>query len=229
MKNFLKKNYFGFFIGIIFSSVFIVYASSYIASAVGFTSIDSSWNVDNVKEATDSLYYKAIENYPVGEIISFMGVNAPEYFLACDGTVYNINDYPLLAEQIKTNFGDYNFFGGNGTTTFAVPNLSGEFLRGATSTVSAGTHQDASLPNIKGKLVPNLHATTAVGLIGSGNGVFTMSGSSWEHSRTTNINGSYDVANSDITFDASRSNSTYQDGAEAKPANTSVLYIIRYE
>lgn len=93
---------------------------------------------------------------PVGHILSYMGKTAPKHYLACDGTVYNISEYPLLAEHIKSNFGKYNYFGGNGTTTFAVPDLKGEFLRGTGlnshtgngNGAGVGSHQDATVfPN----------------------------------------------------------------------------------
>lgn len=77
---------------------------------------------------------------PVGHILSYMGITAPEHYLACDGTVYNISDYPELANHFDREFGSSNFFGGNGTTTFAVPDLRGEFLRGTgTATRNTGT------------------------------------------------------------------------------------------
>lgn len=97
---------------------------------------------------------------PVGTIISYMGMNAPEGYLFCDGSIYNINDYPNLANQIKEEFGLFDYFGGDGVTTFAVPNLQGEFLRGYSSSLSAsvtqgvttaavGRHQAATqIPNI---------------------------------------------------------------------------------
>ena len=89
---------------------------------------------------------------PVGTIISYMGNNAPDGYLKCDGTEYKINDYKNLAEQIKKEFGSYNYFGGDGITTFAVSNLQGEFLRGTGtnshedqgSGIKVGTHQDAT-------------------------------------------------------------------------------------
>ena len=68
---------------------------------------------------------------PVGQIIPYMGITAPPNYIVCDGTVYNIIDYPHLAEHIKEHFGAYNYFGGDGETTFAVPDLRGEFLRGS--------------------------------------------------------------------------------------------------
>lgn len=89
---------------------------------------------------------------PTGTIISFMGVYAPQGYLKCDGTVYNIADYQRLADFFKAQFGSANKFGGDGTTTFAVPSLGGEFLRGAGtnshanqgSGANVGIHQDAT-------------------------------------------------------------------------------------
>ena len=69
-----------------------------------------------------------------------MGTIVPENYLHCNGDVVNIADYPLLADHFKKNFGSKNYFGGNGTTTFAVPDLRGEFLRGTgTATRNTGT------------------------------------------------------------------------------------------
>lgn len=97
-----------------------------------------------------------IEDTPVGHIISQMGITAPSHYLICDGSVYNIVDYPHLSQYIKDQFGTFNYFGGDGIITFAVPDLRGEFLRGTgTATRNTGTgasvggHQDpTSLPGI---------------------------------------------------------------------------------
>lgn len=84
---------------------------------------------------------------PVGTVISYMGNNAPDGYLACNGQTYNISEYTSLAEQIKKEFGRYNYYGGNGTTTFATPNLIGKFLKGSNT---AGVGEEAGLPNITG-------------------------------------------------------------------------------
>ena len=39
----------------------------------------------------------------------------------CDGSTYNIVDYPYLAQYFKDTFGTINVFGGDGITTFGVP------------------------------------------------------------------------------------------------------------
>lgn len=67
---------------------------------------------------------------PIGTILSFMGTSAPIGYLICDGTIYDITAYPLLADFINTQFGNYNYFGGNGTTTFAVPDMRNLLVRG---------------------------------------------------------------------------------------------------
>lgn len=67
---------------------------------------------------------------PIGTIVSFMGTAAPEDYLACDGTQYSISQYPALAAFFQAQFGSKNHFGGDGTTTFAVPDLRNLFLRG---------------------------------------------------------------------------------------------------
>ena len=107
-------------------------------------------------------FYTAIRPYlcnsahggftPIGTVISVMGKQAPHNYLVCDGTVYNIVDYPELAAYFAGQFEASNFFGGDGVTTFAVPDLRGEFLRGAgtnghTSSgdgASVGEHQSAT-------------------------------------------------------------------------------------
>lgn len=88
----------------------------------------------------------------IGKIEAFMRTTAPTGYLACDGTTYYIADYPLLANLFLNEFGSYSYFGGNGTTTFAVPDLRGEFLRGTGtnghtdqgSGANVGTHQDGT-------------------------------------------------------------------------------------
>ena len=89
---------------------------------------------------------------PIGTIIAYMGTTAPQDYLACDGSTYNIADYSQLANFIEAQFGSKNYFGGDGTTTFGVPDLQGEFLRGTGTNSHAdggnganvGTHQGAS-------------------------------------------------------------------------------------
>lgn len=100
--------------------------------------LDFSANADQLKEL--AAYMASQINVPtigigggyapIGSINFFDATTAPQDWLACDGTVYNIADYPQLADWYEAQHGSKNFYGGDGTTTFAVPDLQGEFLRG---------------------------------------------------------------------------------------------------
>ncbi len=89
---------------------------------------------------------------PIGTIIAVMGNSAPTNYLACNGQVVNIADYPELANYFLAQFGSRNKFGGDGTTTFGIPDLRGEFLRGTGTNghtgqgggSSVGTHQNST-------------------------------------------------------------------------------------
>ena len=82
---------------------------------------------------------------PVGTIISVMGNFAPVNYLACQGQEVAIDTYPELAQYFKDQFGESNHFGGDGITTFALPDLRGEFLRGASDYYGVpGIHVDAT-------------------------------------------------------------------------------------
>ena len=62
-----------------------------------------------------------LEETPVGSIISYTGNKVPAHYLLCNGSEYNIADYPELAKHFKDDLGAVNYFGGDGITTFAVP------------------------------------------------------------------------------------------------------------
>ncbi|WP_313069747.1 phage tail protein [Lacrimispora sp.] len=91
-----------------------------------------------------------IEDTPVGSILPQMGKTAPKHYLICDGAIYKIVEYPYLSQYIKDQFGTFNFFGGDGSSTFAVPDLRDEFLRGYHENNSKqlsgeiGVHQEAT-------------------------------------------------------------------------------------
>ena len=91
------------------------------------------------------------DSTPVGTVISYMGMKAPEHYLACNGAIYNIAEYTKFSDFIKEEYGSFNFFGGDGTTTFAVPDLRNEFLRGYHGDKSEslsgeiGAHQDGTV------------------------------------------------------------------------------------
>ena len=198
------------------------------ASSVEYTAKDANWHVENTQQAIDDLY-NSLGSSLVGSVYSYMGVSAPYGYLVCDGSTYNIEDYPRLANHINRSFGSYNYFGGNGSTTFAVPDLRGEFLRGSGtnshsgqgSGAAVGKHQDGT-------------EEAAIGL-DTENGVKYLSFST--PSVTTYWNG---YAKADAVIGTLKTGKyvnvnsygntqgTRYDAFIARPTNTSVLYIIKY-
>jgi len=65
---------------------------------------------------------------PVGSVNTFAMVTAPEGWLGCDGSAVSRSTYSLLYSAIGTTYGV-----GDGSTTFNLPDLRGEFVRGLDS------------------------------------------------------------------------------------------------
>ena len=62
---------------------------------------------------------------PTGTIIWYAGGTAPSGYLECDGSAVSRTTYATLFAVIGETFG-----GGDGSTTFNLPDLRGEFVRG---------------------------------------------------------------------------------------------------
>lgn len=201
------------------SDIFISYKTDYkLTTQLNFCSImvqeiNRQITIDPLEHVNES---QGVEDTPVGHIISHMGTVAPKHYLICDGSEYNIADYPYLAQHMIDNFGTVNYFGGDGTTTFAVPDLRGEFLRGTgTATRDTGSggevgeHQDPTrIPTYEGGTVSGANG----GQITDYDKMIT-SGHNWfYHNSSTNNGGGY-----------------YSSHVTLRPTNTSVLYCIKYE
>lgn len=194
-------------------------------SAFIVTEIGKTVTVDPVAYVDST---EGIEDTPVGHIMAVMGNKAPAHYLKADGSVYNIIDYPYLAGYFKDEFGASNYFGGDGTTTFAVPDLQGEFLRGTGtnshdnqgSGASVGEHQDAT-EELDTAYSTKYNYKQMVGIR-----------SEAEYETAKNVD-SY-IVNADSGFlnkklDTLTSNPNNKVAYTARPTNTSVLYVIKYE
>ncbi len=163
---------------------------------------------------------------PVGPVISYIIASTPpDGYLSCDGSVYKINEYPKLAGAIKEGLGSYNYFGGDGTTTFAVPDLRGEFLRGTgtasrnTGTgVSVGLHQNAT--------------SFSSGYATSNNGHLYLPHNPNKQYTPQNYDSIWsDSTKTSVFHYNNMENSLYKSTVgmiTTRPTNTSVLYCIKY-
>lgn len=88
---------------------------------------------------------------PVGAILPFGGPTAPAGYLLCNGGTQLIADYPGLAAVIGTNYG------GDGVTTFGIPDLRGRVPTG----VGTGDASDATAWSLGQKKGTETHTLSA--------------------------------------------------------------------
>ncbi len=73
------------------------------------------------------------ENPLMGEIAIFPYNSAPVGWAYCDGSLLNTSAYPALFSLLGTSFG------GNGSTTFGIPDLRGKVIIGSGTSAASGT------------------------------------------------------------------------------------------
>ena len=179
-----------------------------------------------VKELVTRLFKKNNEYIvPIGTVINYMGNTAPTGYFTCDGTEYNIVDYPNFCDYLITQFGSVNYFGGDGEITFAVPDLRGEFLRGSgTATRDSGSG---------GEVGEHQEPTQHIGIrsMSDGNSLYV----GWQdgnHATENYPDVTKYLEGSRYTQKASatKSSTTAErvDYYTSRPTNTSVLYCIKY-
>ena len=166
---------------------------------------------------------QGIQDTPVGHIMSIMGNNAPEHYLKCDGTIYNKDDYPHLWEYFKKEFGTPNKFGGDGTTTFAVPDLQGEFLRGTgtNSYTNQGNGADVGVHQ-------NATEIANVGIQNSSNGLYVYP-NAWKSAENFDSITSTSTLTTGYNRMSASTTPAIPSFITTRPTNTSVLYVIKYE
>jgi len=187
----------------------------------------SSMTVKEIGRIVDPVKYVSnnsdLQETPVGNIISYMGNSVPKHYLACDGTEYSIGTYPELEAFIIDEFGSINYFGGDGSSTWAVPDLRGEFLRGTGTNshtnqgngANVGEHQDATEVGTNPYSANALHCTLPV-----------------DDSGTATLNADSKIQTNkykEINANTSTWSSLSYGLSTVRPTNTSVKYCIKYE
>ena len=100
------------------------------ASKIAYDNTESGMTATNVQNAITELSTapKGGPGVPVGSVFWLAAQTAPEGYLICDGSAVSRTEYADLFAAIGTTFGT-----GDGSTTFALPNLQAAFVRGAGS------------------------------------------------------------------------------------------------
>jgi microcystin-dependent protein len=173
---------------------------------------------------------------PPGTVVAFAGATVPPGWLLCDGHPVSRTTYAALFDAIKVVHG-----GGDGTSTFNLPDYQGRFLRG----VNNGTTRD---PDAATRTAPKEADAAVTGGAGNpGDKVGSIQGEAFKahtHTGTTGNdvgNGSWYVVggqqgfNSGSAFGAGYSGLHHthpfttdaNGGLETRPKNANVNYIIK--
>jgi microcystin-dependent protein len=141
-----------------------------------------------------------------GELVLIAGTpapSAPTGYLFCDGSAVSRSTYASLFSAISTNWGS-----GDGSTTFNIPDLRGEFLRGLDTT-------EGNDPDYATRTLGSSQAATSFRDGVDGAGGFLTQNSDGSAS-AGNVNGPNNYAN--IT------GRNYQ---SVRPRNKAINYIIK--
>jgi microcystin-dependent protein len=166
---------------------------------------------------------------PAGTISMFAGSSAPTGYILCDGSAVSRTTYAALFALIGTTYGS-----GDGSTTFNVPDMRGVFVRGVGSqTISSVTYSGGSLgakqsdliQGHKHQIVDNGHTHLFAGTSGgSAGGAFNAFTTATHTNPTDNATTGITVENPSTDG----TNGTPRTGAETRPANISLNYIIKW-
>ena len=166
--------------------------------------------IDKIKNLINTTYC------PPGSITWWPSTVPPKGWLPRDGSLLSIDKHPKLYSVLGT------IYGGNGVTTFALPDDRRLFIRGYDTSldVGFGQIQQSKAPNITGEFNGNQLTDGN----NAGTGAFYAYGSI---GRNTPGHGG-DSWQTGFGFNASRSSSVYQDGInEIRPINRNYLPIIK--
>ena len=160
--------------------------------------------------------YNAVADQSLGSISVFAFSAIPTDYLECNGAAVSRTTYAALFAKIGTTYG-----AGNGSTTFNVPDLRGEFIRGW-SNGKVGVDIGRTLGSNQGDAI--LQTTSNVIAVGAmvgtitNNGVYGSDGSRW---------GIMDDANDNPPSTFNQMSVTIGSGTETRPRNVAMVYAIK--
>ena len=160
---------------------------------------------------------------PSGAVMYFAGQTAPTGWLKANGAAVSRTLYAALFQAVGTTYG-----AGDGRTTFNLPDLRGEFIRGwddgrgIDSGRALGSAQGDAIRNITGKIDSGKNGALQLFDYIEPTGAFGVE-KSWKQ-WTSEGNGGNDNIPRAITFDASRVVPT---APENRPRNIALLACIK--
>jgi microcystin-dependent protein len=165
---------------------------------------------------------KQVAPQPVGEIIIYPMNTPPVGYLICDGSAISRTTYADLFAVLGTNYG-----AGDGSTTFNLPDLRGEFVRGSDAGRGVdigrvnGSNQNASQVSFISNTSSDCPGCGTLGAAWS-DAVWGSTGSTWENVTSTELGGPQGRLAAGVAHQVTKvSGST-------RPRNVAMNYCIRF-
>lgn len=166
-------------------------------------------------------------NFPIATIHAFAGTSAPDGWAMCDGSEVSRTDNAALFAAIGETYGV-----GDGSTTFNLPDMRGEFLRGldnmGTAAGARGKDVDGTARTVgqaqSHAFGSHNHQVYGTSVANSDGSVQTTQRARSLGGQNTNLGG-YGYRN---TFGVSGAQIVQNTGGtETRPANMAINYIIK--
>lgn len=213
------------------SNFVAIQAPSNVTSDITLTLPSSDGNANDVLQSDGSgnLSFAALpQSVPTGSVHLMATTTAPSGYLKCDGAAVSRTDESALFAVIGTTWG-----AGNGSSTFNLPDLRGEFVRGWDDSRGVDSGRNfASAQGDQNKSHDHSTDTSTKTLTGSflpGN-AFSL-GTTGVFSDGGNVNSreSGDAFNGRrVDMDASHSHTiSASGGTETRPRNVAMMYVIK--
>ena len=188
----------------------------------GFLQTDNSGN----------LSFQIVAGVPTGAVFCVAVATIPSGYLECNGTAVSRSTFAALFALIGTQYGT-----GNGSTTFNLPDLRGEFVRGfdngrgvdsgrsiaSNQTAQNQSHSHGANANATSNVNDPGHKHNARGYGNQDDGGDQFTGSNNSATRSNAINN----ANTGISVSTNVSVSVANEGGESRPRNVAMMYIIK--
>ena len=193
-------------------------------------------------DGSGNLSFAIVAGVPTGSVFCMAVATIPTGYLECDGSAVSRTTYSALFAIIGTAYGT-----GNGSSTFNLPDLRGEFIRGFDN--GKGTDSGRSIASSQsGANASHDHSISASGttsttsLTGTATRIsetFTSGSTSGVFAKGSSQTGPFTPSGTDnsntgtLTIDASHnhtvsiSGTTGSQGSEARPRNIAMMYIIK--
>jgi microcystin-dependent protein len=195
--------------------------------------------IDTRLDALEATVTALSGRVPIGEPIPWLTDVAPSGFLVCDGSAVSRSTYAALFAAIGTRYGV-----GDGSGTFNIPDLRGEFLRGydgsagrdydatrrlnrgdGTTGNQVGTRQLSALLDHTHPIFPSANNGSGGSSVGGGQ-TSSYNGATWATA------GLLDQSEGGMFFPAGVTSGWHRNQVsvgETRPRNVSVLWVIRYQ